>query len=1214
MNTFGSGLLANIKSFTESIKAFAESLRPSEQVLANFQRLVTGVVSVLRSLANVAINASRALFDSLTGAIRNAAPDFAKFMDTIGNIGDKLTDFASKIESNFTYETFKGGISEIGDALSNLFDIIKSNVDVPGILSSMINFITGIDLSGIKGFFNGIIDGAKGVSDIIHNVFTQLGGENGLFSWLVNGFKSLINGIDWNSLFSVFAHIENFISAKLMIKFLKWLEKLPDTMGKVAKSIAEVLNIAKPEGDTFVKLLKSIEDVFESWQSTIKAMTIMEIAASLFLIGDALLKVSQIPSEKILSSFVYLAGGIAILAESAKLISGANITKIPDFTMFAFAIDTLARTLERLSGLDPIKMASGLGGTILLIGSLSASMEYLAKATKGIKAKDFISFGASMMLIAAAVDMLSFAVKKFAKLNPAGLAAGLSGVVILIGSLSAALDYLAKIDTSKSGNIAAMCASMILIATAVDILSIAVKKMAKLDLPGLVAGLSGVIILLGGLAAAIDYLAKVDVKGGAGKIAALSASMILIAVAVDLLASGVKKLAGLDTPGLLGGLGSVIILLGSLVASVEFLNNLKIDHGAGQIAALAASMVIIAAAVDLLSIAVSKLGAMDPNALVQGLMGVGIELGALVGVISMFNSFGSENTSGILAASAAMIVMAGAIAILSSSVTKLGQLNLEQLATGLLGMVVALYSVVTALFMLGELNTAGIVAASASMVLMAGAVAILAPSLVMLSTMDLGGLVIALGALAGAFYIMTVASAAMAPGVVTILAFSAAIALLGVGLFTTVTAINAIAGVIADSGSQISAGLATILQVIIDNLPLIGEMVLTFLTTLWDTIMSFIAEAIPSLLDTLSTVITSVCDFVLANGPTIINTVLQLLLELLNQIVTFVPQMAEAGMQILRGFLDAINNNIGSIVEAGINIVVNFINAVASKIGEVIEAAFNLIISFINGLADAISSNHGAIFDAIGNLISAIVEAVIDGIGRVIEAAGQLISETVSSFNNAVGDFISAGANLVQGFIDGLMSGLGGIWDAACSLANQAWSAMTGTLQEHSPSKLSFKAGVWFGQGLANGMRDMEHDVNRESALVAQSAIDAVNSINDLECSPEFQPVVDLDNIQNGINFADSMFGAMPKVLDIDGAISARNAKLNTTIDALNKDADYSSIVNEMAKLRSDLNTYSEMMSRMSIVMDSGVLVGQLTPNIDQMLGRRQMLAGRGVI
>ena len=541
-------------------------------------------------------------------------------------------------------------------------------------------------------------------------------------------------------------------------------------------------------------------------------------------------------------------------------------------------------------------------------------------------------------------------------------------------------------------------------------------------------------------------------------------------------------------------------------------------------------------------------------------------------------------------------------------------MNLEQLATGLLGMVVALYSVVTALFMLGELNTAGIVAASASMVLMAGAVAILAPSLVMLSTMDLGGLVIALGALAGAFYILTVASAAMAPGVVTILAFSAAIALLGIGLFTTVTAINAIAGVIADSGSQISAGLATILQVIIDNLPLIGEMVLTFLTTLWDTIMSFIAEAIPSLLDTLSTVITSVCDFVLANGPTIINTVLQLLLELLNQIVTFVPQMAEAGMQILRGFLDAINNNIGSIVEAGINIVVNFINAVASKIGEVIEAAFNLIISFINGLADAISSNHGAIFDAIGNLISAIVEAVIDGIGRVIEAAGQLISETVSSFNNAVGDFISAGANLVQGFIDGLMSGLGGIWDAACSLANQAWSAMTGTLQEHSPSKLSFKAGVWFGQGLANGMRDMEHDVNRESALVAQSAIDAVNSINDLECSPEFQPVVDLDNIQNGINFADSMFGAMPKVLDIDGAISARNAKLNTTIDALNKDADYSSIVNEMAKLRSDLNTYSEMMSRMSIVMDSGVLVGQLTPNIDQMLGRRQMLAGRGVI
>lgn len=1249
-SAFDIKVLSNIDLFVQSIKNFFDSIKPSETVLSNFQRLFEGIGSIFRSLITVATNLGRALFDNLGVFFKDISPDIEKFMDALGGIGDKLKDFAQKIETELSYDTFASGVDRIREAISNLFDIVKSNVDLPGVLTKLFDYITGIDLSGITNGINGILEGASGVTDILHNIFTNLGGEDGLFANIVKGFKSFLDNIDWAAIFNVLSHIETFLTTRTLLKMVDWLEKLPDTVGDIAGSIGEVFGLAKRDGGAVKQLLQGVKDVFVSWQQQIKTMTILEIAVALSQVADALLKVSQIPSDRILPAFTYLAGGITALNLAAKGLSIKDLVKVPDLTALAFAIGIMADSLVKLSKVDPERMLTGIGGFILMVATVTAALERLSK----IKVKKIAKMGAvgtAMIEIAIAIEILAFAVKKLSKIDADKLALGLSGVVILMGGLVAAIDHLAGLKIEKAGSLVAVSAAMILIATAVGMLAGSVKKLAKLDPLNMVIGLSAVIILLGGLVGALDYLSRIKFENVAG-IVAVSAALILIAAAVGMLAGSVKKLAGLDADNLVLGLSSVIILIGGLVAALEYMNNIKLEK-VGSIVAVSAAMILIAEAISILSKSLVKIGSLDLGQMVQGLIAVIAMLGVLVLVVKELSQFKTDDATSILLVSSAMVVMAVAIKLLASAVVKLGSLNLEQMAIGLLGMVGSLYAMVTALFMLSELDTKGIMVGAAAVLVMAAAIAILAPAITMLSTMNIGGLVIALTALAGAFILFATIASASSVTSAALLAFAGAIALVGVGIFALASGISIISQIIANTGPQTSQAIQSVLQVLIDALPKIGELFVGMLTLLFDSLIATVdkvvelvvalgsalitglTELIPQLLELMTTIFTGILDVIVELAPKIAESLLSILTNLLQQLATYVPQMADAGLKIILGLLDAIANNIQKIVEAGISIVVNFIRGVSSKLGEVIDAAFKLIISFINGLADAIRNNNGDLWAAAGNLIMALVEALLNGLGEIINVGAQLMQ----GFINGIGGFAqniwntacqlgryvwqglknfgtsiyNAGVNLIQGFINGIASGAQALWDTCCNLARDAWAAITGTLDEHSPSRLTFGGGVNFVLGFINGINSIADKSASAAAGVAKTALDAINSVGMLDASPTITPVLDLSEIQNGIGNVDALFESMPSAYGITGTINAQKAQLQTTLDALGRDADYTDIISSISSLRNDFTSLTDQLMNTRIVMDSGALVGAIAPNMDHALGRRQMMAERGV-
>ena len=423
---------------------------------------------------------------------------------------------------------------------------------------------------------------------------------------------------------------------------------------------------------------------------------------------------------------------------------------------------------------------------------------------------------------------------------------------------------------------------------------------------------------------------------------------------------------------------------------------------------------------------------------------------------------------------------------------------------------------------------------------------------------------------------------------------------------------------IAAAGFSIPEIIKAILSAIGQLGEALANMIVGFITT--------IAEHGPQLVEAVSQIIANILLSIQQNVPLIVETLLSTLTQILEQFAQYVPRMAEAGLQIIGGFLQAIANNLPQILESAITIAVEFIKGIAEKLPEIIDAAFKLIIGFIDGLASAIEENHMALFEAIGHLIKAIVEAIIDGIGMVADAGGKLIfgedgnGGLVGAIGGFFKDLFDAGANLVKGFIDGILSMPEQLWNAACNVAQSAWDAITHTLDEHSPSRVTFDGGQNFTQGFIDGMGSLDDEVRAASAGVAYSALEALEEEMGEEelYSPRIRPVIDTEELEAEGYGSSNGRNSLPNSNSINGTLYNKNVKtrddMQKMISSMNKDKITAQDLTKIMNNRSEQEFGIEEFSKMKVVLDSGALVGQLAPAIDQEMGTRQILAGRGVL
>lgn len=706
----------------------------------------------------------------------------------------------------------------------------------------------------------------------------------------------------------------------------------------------------------------------------------------------------------------------------------------------------------------------------------------------------------TLQKIAIAVALLTASVIGLSLVNPGKLAAALGALTTMFTEMLGAMAIIAKIGAGKGiFALQGVALAMDLLAGSMLILAGAVMMLSGLSWSELAKGLIGVagamVILIG----AVKLIGK-----DPGKLIAAAAAMVLIAVAMNLMATSIRILAGLDWGGIAKGLTAVAALLAMLALFNRF--------GGVQLISTGIALIAIGVALNIIALALKQMGALSWGEIGKGMVTLAGSLLIIAGAMALM-------TEG-LAGAAALLVMSVALVILSNALNSLGGMSWGAIAKSLVELAGALLILALAMAAM----TGGIAGAFALLV-MAAALAVLAPVLVLLGSLSWAQLLTGLFALAAVFLLLGAAGVLLAPLVPAILGLAAAlivlgagIALIGAGIFLLGLGLTAIGVALLSAGTAILTFVTGLLNLIPLALTRIGQGIVAFagviaksgaaITAAFVTLISSLLNAIIKVMPLIGRAIDSIMNVLLNTinkwAPRILQTMANLLLGLLSTIASKMPQFIQKGTDIVVSMLNGIARNAGRIVAAGVSAVVSFINGISANIGRIVNAGVNLAINFVNGVANSIRSHEGEMRSAGANLGSAIVSGAISGIGGMV----------------------------------------GGLISAAVGAARSAVSAMWNAIRAHSPSKETELVGIAFMQGFISGING--HTSHVEDAAT-NAALTALTALNDTIASmPELQaleititPVIDLSKAQKGFDDLSAM--AMNQVVPATSANAAAN-------------------------------------------------------------------------
>ena len=678
----------------------------------------------------------------------------------------------------------------------------------------------------------------------------------------------------------------------------------------------------------------------------------------------------------------------------------------------ATAIGILAASIVVIATIDSDKLSSSLGAITVLFANLLGAMAIFNKIS-GNTGKVFKTC-TSMIAMSVAVSILAGALKKVSCLDWEELARGLVG----IAGLSTIIVASSKAMSSGEKQIMKGAASLIIFGAAIKILASACKDLSKLQWDELGRGLTGVGVLFTEIATFLR-VAKFN-----GKMISTATGIVIMAAAMKVMASVCKDFAQMEWSEIGKGLSGI----GGLLAELTMFTNLT--GNAKHVMSTGIALIAIGAAMKIFVSAIKDFSQLQWDELGKGLTAMG---GALAEVAIAVNLM-PKNMIGL---GTGLIIVGGALEIIVDCMSKFGGMQWNEIGKGLTVMGGALAELAIGLnFMKGTLG------GSAALLVASVAIAVLTPMLSILGALSWVSIAKGLISIAGAFTIIGVAGAVLAPLVPTILALSGAFALIGVGVLTIGAGLLAAgAGLsalaigftaLATAGAAGATAIVAALTVIVTGIANLIPVVLTKVGVGIIAICKVIADAAPAIGEAVKAIIVTLLDVLVTCVPQIADGALQLVVGVLAALVTYTPQIVDLVLEFLIQILEGISNNLPLLIKAGIDVLMAFFTGIVDALGGIDTSALVKGIAGI-GLLSAIMISLSAVAALIPEAMVGIlgVGAVIAEMAIVLAAVGVLAQlpglswligeggKLLQGVGTAIGQFVGG---IVGGFMTGVSS------------------------------------------------------------------------------------------------------------------------------------------------------------------------------------------------
>lgn len=944
---------------TENLRKFTANLKLSDTASANLKSTFKGLFAILdivKQAFSAIFTAIKPLFGGFgtlgdgilgfTGGIGDAIVAFDEFIKTSGafqKVGEgiatviqtimtALSTLKSKIKEKFesaNFEVFHSLLERIHERMAQVGEAageMKSGVivafEVIGETLANCQFVQLLSAvwNAVKTIGSGIV---KILGELGSSLAKNLGEAN------FSGIIDLLNGISFGAI------------AVGITKFVGTFRKAIEDIGSFKES--------------FIGILDSVRGCFEAYQTQLQAGTLLKIASAIAILTASLIALSLVDSEKL------------------------NVA---------------------------------LGAITVLFADLLASMAVFNKISG--QATGVVKSVTAMLGIATAVLILASALKKIADLDAKQLTTGLIGVAGLTTMMVAA----AKAMSSNSKAIIKGATQMVIFAAAIKILASVCEQLAQLDWNQLAKGLVGVGVLLAEVSLFLRT-AKFS-----GKSITTATGIVILSAAIKVLASACKDFGEMKWEEIGKGLASIAVLLAEVTAFTKLTGNAK------HVISTGVALIAIGAAIKIFASAVKDFSGMQWDEIARGL----VAMAGALSTVTIAVNFMPNNMAGI---GAGLVIVAAALVVLSTALEKMGNLSWEQVAKGLITLGGAM-----TILAIGLNAMTGTLAGSAALLVAASALLVLTPVLTILGAMSWSSIVKGLVTLAGAFAVLGVAGAVLTPLVPSILALSGSLALIGVavvgigaglalagaGLSALAVGLTALAAAGTAGATAIVASLTVIITGVAALIPAIvakiGEAIVEFCKVIADS-AGAIGEAVKA-------VVLMLVDVLVECVPAIADGALKLIAGVLEALVEYTPSIVDSIFQFLIAVLEGVAKNLPSLIQAAVDVLMAFFSGIVDALKGIdtetllkgivgigllaaIMAALSAVAALVPGAMLGVLG-MGAVIAELALVLAAVgALAQIPGLNWLINEGGNLLQ----GIGTAIGKFVGG---IVGGFMSGVSS------------------------------------------------------------------------------------------------------------------------------------------------------------------------------------------------
>ena len=308
---------------------------------------------------------------------------------------------------------------------------------------------------------------------------------------------------------------------------------------------------------------------------------------------------------------------------------------------------------------------------------------------------------------------------------------------------------------------------------------------------------------------------------------------------------------------------------------------------------------------------------------------------------------------------------------------------------------------------------------------------------------------------------------------------------------------------------------------------------------LWEALTTYIAERGPEILASIGEVLSGIGEWLITWWPEIQGWLADTWLSLMEWLYSNGPEILQTIGEIIDSIVSWLWENAPLILQAVGETMMNVVMAIAEHAPEILTSIAEMVGTVIGYLIE----HAGEFLIAAGDWIAQMVQGIQDKGPEILT----WFQELPQNILNALGDLstllLDAGAQIVSGLVQGITDNIGNAGQALLDGIGGAVDGALSFLGINSPSKLFDWMGQMSMEGLAGGIEDA-------AAKAEAATASAVKGV----------------------------YGAASGTIDVSMAPSGNNA-----------------ILAALGEIRDNMN--------MSVMLDSGALVGGIAPQMNTALG-----------